>query len=122
MGQYLGRKALVNLYYSLVFSYLIYCIEMWGNASSVHLDQIIKIQKRCVRIITFSDNLSPSEPIFQTLNVLNFRKLVVQRISLLMFKIYKSDVPKPIYILFTKKKFISFILYEKNCQSPDTCW
>ena len=29
-------------------------------------------------------------------------KLVVQRISLLMFKIYKSDVPKPINILFRK--------------------
>ena len=71
-------------------------------ASSVHLDPIIKIQKRCVRIITYSDYLSSSEPIFQTLNILNFRKLVVQRISLLMFKIYKSDVPKPIYILFRK--------------------
>ena len=56
MRQYLGRKALVNLYYSLVFPYLIYCSEIWGNASSVHLDPIIKIKKRCVRIITYSDN------------------------------------------------------------------
>ena len=48
MRQYLGRKALVNLYYSLVFLYLIYCNEIWGNASSVHLDQIIKIQKICL--------------------------------------------------------------------------
>ena len=102
MRQYLGRKALVNLYYSLVFPYLIYCNEIRGNASSVHLDPIIKIQKRCVRIITYSDYLSSSEPIFQTLNILNFRKLVVQRISLLMFKIDKCDVPKPINILFRK--------------------
>ena len=57
MRQYLGRTALVNLYYSLVFPYLIYCNEIWGNASSVHLDPIIKIQKRCVRIITYSDYL-----------------------------------------------------------------
>ena len=103
MRQYLGKTALVNLYYSLVFSYLIYCNEIWGNASSVHLDPIIKIQKRCVRIITYSDYLSSSEPIFQTLNILNFRKLVVQRISLLMFKIYKSDVPPP------QKKIIHII-------------
>ena len=45
MRQYLGRKVLVNLYYSLVFPYLIYCNEIWGNASSVHLDPIRKIQK-----------------------------------------------------------------------------
>ena len=44
MRQYLGRNALVNLYYSLVFPYLINCNEIWGNASSVHLDPIIKIQ------------------------------------------------------------------------------
>ena len=93
MRQYLGRKALVNLYYSLVFPYLIYCNEIWGNASSVHLDPIIKIQKRFVRIITYSDYLSSSEPIFQTLNILNFRKLVVQRISLLMFKILSLMFP-----------------------------
>ena len=89
MRQYLGRKALVNIYYSLAFPYLIYCN-----------DPIIKIQKRCDR--TYSDYLSSSEPIFQTLNILNFRKVVVQRISLLIFNIYKSDVPKPINILFRK--------------------
>ena len=44
------------------------------------------------RIIMISDYLSPSEPISQILNILNFKKLVVQRISLLMFKIYKLDV------------------------------
>ena len=42
MQQYLGKKALVNLYYSLVFLYLIYCNEIWGNAFSVHLDPNIK--------------------------------------------------------------------------------
>ena len=36
----------MNLYYSLVFPYLIYCNEIWGNASSVHLDSMIKILKK----------------------------------------------------------------------------
>ena len=34
----------------------------------------------------FLEYLAPSEQIFQSLNVLNFEKLVIQRISLLMFK------------------------------------
>ena len=37
---------------------------------------------------------------FQSLNILYFRKLVIQRVSLLMFKISKCDVPKPLYALF----------------------
>ena len=86
MRQYVEMKALINLYYSLFFPYLIYCNEVWGNASAVHLDPIIKIQKRAIRTITFSSYLLPSEPIFQSLNILNFRKLVMQRVSLLMYR------------------------------------
>ena len=95
--------------YSLVFPYLIYCNEVWGNASAVHLEPIIKIQKTAIRTITFSSYLSPSEPIFQSLNILNFRKLVIQRVSLLMFKISKSDVPKPLHALFRINN--SYLLY-----------
>ena len=35
-----------------------------------------------------------------SLNILNFRKLVIQRVCLLMFKISKCDVPKPLHSLF----------------------
>ena len=33
-------------------------------------------------------------------NILNFKKIVIQRVSLLMFKISKCDVPKPLHSLF----------------------
>ena len=42
---YLDKKALKQLYYSFVYPYLIYVIEIWGNASNIHLDPIIKLQK-----------------------------------------------------------------------------
>ena len=48
MRQYLGRKALVNIYYSLVFLSPIYCNEIWDNASSVNVDLIIKNLKKDV--------------------------------------------------------------------------
>ena len=70
------------------------------GTSAVLLEPIIKIQKRAIRTITLSSYLSASEPIFQSLNILNFRKLVIQRVSLLMSKISKCDVPKPLYALF----------------------
>ena len=48
------------MYYSLVFPYLIYDTEIWGNAYVAHLDALIKIQKRCVRTISFSEFLAPA--------------------------------------------------------------
>ena len=52
---FLDRKTLSHLYNSFVFPYLIYGIEVWGNTNAVHLDPIIKIQKKT---ITFSHYLA----------------------------------------------------------------
>ena len=82
----------------------IYCVEVWGNACDTHLDTITKIQKKCVRVITFSHYLEPTESLFKDLKILAFKKLVIQRILLLMFKHNIGIVPKPIASLFTKKK------------------
>ena len=81
------------MYYSLVFPYLIYCTEIWGNASTVQLDAVIKIQKKCVCTISFSEFLAPTHPLFEILNILKFDNLVIQRISLLMYKYSISEVP-----------------------------
>ena len=35
--QYLNKSSLVNLYYSHVYPYLTYCIEVWGCAYPTHL-------------------------------------------------------------------------------------
>ena len=59
-----------------------YCIEIWGNASAVQLDALIKIQKNCVRTISFSEFLAPTHPLFERLNILKFDNLVIHRISL----------------------------------------
>ena len=98
----MDRKTLTHLYNSLVFPYLVDGIEIWGNTNAVHLDQIIKIQKKIVRTITFSHYLGHTEPIFDTLNILNFSKLVVHRTVLMMFKYSNDLVPLPIVDLFTR--------------------
>ena len=73
---------------------------MWGNASAIHLDPLIKIQKKNFRAITFSEFSAPSEPLFLRTNILNFDKLVFQRICLMMLKHHINDVPKHISDLF----------------------
>ena len=83
---FLDRKTLSQLYNSFVFPYLIYGVEVWGNTNAVHLDPINKIQTKIVRTITFSHYIAHTEPIIDTLNILNFNNLVVHRISLMMFR------------------------------------
>ena len=54
----------------------------------------------------FSYYLEPTESLFKDLKILAFKKLVIQRILLMMFKHNIGIVPKPISSLFTKKSEI----------------
>ena len=60
---YLNKQTLLNMYYTFVFPYLIYGVEIWGKASLNHTNPLKKIKKKYVRTITFSEYLAPSEPI-----------------------------------------------------------
>ena len=72
---YLDQQTLNNLYFTFVYPYLIYGVEIWGNACSVYLEPLVKLQKMCLRIITFSSYLEHTEPLFQNLEILNFQSL-----------------------------------------------
>ena len=39
----LEKNTLRNLYFTFIYPYLIYCIEICGNTNDTHLNQIIKI-------------------------------------------------------------------------------
>ena len=50
--KYFNTSPLINLYNAFVFPYLIYCVEIWGNALSIHIQSLVKLQNNIVRIIT----------------------------------------------------------------------
>ena len=52
---YVTPKVLTQLYYSLIYPYLTYGIAIWGNTYKSTLYPIVTLQKRAVRIITFSN-------------------------------------------------------------------
>ena len=89
-----------NMYFTFIYPYLIYCIEVWENAHQTHLDPLIKIQKKSIQTITFSHYLAHTEPLFERLDILDMKKLVMQRISLIMSENYLNILPTPLNGLF----------------------
>ena len=79
----LKRKSLLTLYYSYIYPYMIYCIEAWGNASD--LDQLYIIQKKVIRLISFTNYDIPSVVTFKNLEILPLNKLVYNRIGIMMY-------------------------------------
>ena len=42
--KYLDQQTLHNLYYTFVYPYLIYGVEIWGNACNVDLEPLVELQ------------------------------------------------------------------------------
>ena len=83
-SKYLKRKSLLTLYYSYIYPYMIYCIEAWGNASNCNLDQLYTIQKKVIRLISFTNYDISSATTFNKLEILPMNKLVYNRIGIMM--------------------------------------
>ena len=98
--KFFNCKILFNLYHVFIFPYLIYCVEIWGNAGDIHLLPLITLQKKIVRAITFSRFLAHTSEIFIKLDILPFKQLVIHRIGILMFKTHFECVPSVIKSLF----------------------
>ena len=69
---YFDKGTMRNLYFSFIYPYLTYCVEIWGNACNIHLDPIVKLQKKCIRTITYSSYLEHTQPLFDSLNCYYF--------------------------------------------------
>jgi len=61
---FLPTKVLVSLYYSLIYPYLIYGVVAWGNTYDTTINPLFILQKRAVRLMTFSNFREHSNPLF----------------------------------------------------------
>ena len=95
--QYLNKSSLVNLYYSYVYPYLTYCIEVWGCAYPPHLQCLFFLQKK---IFTFSLYLAHTEPLFMSMEILTLEKIFSHRCRLMMYKYHNNLLPYSISQLY----------------------
>ena len=93
-------SSLVTLYYSFIYPYITYCLEVWGSAPKKYLESIHKLQKLCCRIITGCPKRTSSAPLFKTLKILTVYQLHQYRVMLFMFKLYRGNLPKLVSQMF----------------------
>ena len=102
--KYFTTTALINLYNAFIFPYLIFCVEVWGNALSIHLSPLLKLQNKILRIITFTYHRIDKDQLFYNNGILPFNILVKHQIDLLMHKLANGNVPKPLQNLYQCNK------------------
>jgi len=81
---------LISLYYTFVYPYIFYCNIIWGIAAKCHLNKLLLLQKRIVRIITLSDFKVHTKVLFESLEILTVEKVYIYSVLLFMYY-YKND-------------------------------
>lgn len=116
------RSILINLYYSLIYPYLIYGLVSWGNTYNTTLDPLFNLQKKVVRLITFSDYRAHSNPLFHDLNILKIKDLVKFQTCILMHDYHHDKLPKVFKMYFsstsTKHKYNTRFSSKDNYSLP----
>ena len=74
-SSFLPKNVLILLYNSLINSKITYCLEVWGNSPDTHLNKILVIQKRLLRIIYHKDPLFHTATLFQDAKILPINQL-----------------------------------------------
>ena len=106
LENFLLKKTLSNLYNAFILPYLLYCVEIWGNAAECHILPIITLQKKIIRFTTFSPFLAHTKNLFLDTNILPFKKLVIHRIGIQMFKFNLGLSPVALNNLFVRNSNI----------------
>ena len=88
---HLPTDILKTLYYTLIYPYLLYCLLAWGSALKTRLHFLFLKQKKAVRIISKSNYLDPSGPIFKELKILKLEDLFDLYCAVFMYKIMNEN-------------------------------
>ena len=70
-----------------------YCNIIWSNTFNTHLDPLIKVQKRVIRMISNSDFLAHTYPLFKNLQILDLNNITKYSLGVYFFKNRDSLIP-----------------------------
>jgi hypothetical protein len=98
---FLSKKALKMLYFSLVHSHLTYCPIIFSIANKNHLNKLMVQQKKAIRIISDAPYNEHTAPLFVSHEILRLDYLIIQSRLMFMHAIKYQYCPKSFRNVFT---------------------
>ena len=71
----ISKETMITLYSALIRPYFSYCFVSCGNAFESHIKKLQTLQKKILRIVTFSEFRAHSAPLFTTTNIMTIKQL-----------------------------------------------
>ena len=77
LRHFLPMHTLLNIYQALIAPYLTYGLTVWGQACKSYLDKLLKLQKRALCFIYFSDHNEHAIPLFVDAHILPLKFVIM---------------------------------------------
>ena len=111
--KYLNLNALKSIYYSLIYSHIVYAIQVWGSANDTELLKILKLQKKAVRMMLYKDQypqlpgpLNPSDPLFLELGILKIQDVFKFQVIRFIYDCLTLNTPSIFWNWFTLNRSV----------------
>ena len=99
---FVPQKTLRTLYFSLFHSHLLYCPLIVNCAPKACINKIVLMQKKAIRAITNSKANSHTEPLFSSLKILPYHK-IIYKAQLIFFHSIHYNYAHPTFTNSWKK-------------------
>lgn len=96
------NHTLLDIYRSLISPYLTYGVVVWGNAAKVHIQKLLILQKRALRLMFFKSFQDHAIPLFLSTNTLPVTMIYVKESANMLYDILKGNAPEALHKLFIK--------------------
>jgi len=97
---FVPQDILLSLYYALFHSHMAYSAQIWAQRENQITRRILTLQKRAVRLMTFSNFDSHSYPLFARLRILSFFDFVKFSNILFLYNLLNGELPSALYDSF----------------------
>ena len=102
LRHFVPRTTLLNIYQSLILPHLTYGLAAWGQAAKTHLQKILVLQKRVLRLMYFSEPRAHAVPLFISSKILPLQMFFAEEVSSTMFDVSCMNAPSNICDCFPK--------------------
>ena len=88
-----SNETLLSLYHTFVYPYLSYCIHVWGKAFKTHLNDLVVLQNKAMRIINGVPPRTNMDNFYIENNILTVKHIYNYNIGLFMYEYVNKMTP-----------------------------
>ena len=90
---FVSNVTLRNIYFGIFSSILMYGAQIWGQVQNRHVNRIIRLQNKAIRIINFANYQEPTSNLFNNSKILKFEDNIALKNYLYVHDSFQGKVP-----------------------------